>query len=120
MRISGACAPSGLGRTRRVSLQKSLARRDHSRDLFIPTRERSETGEPALSEVEGNLLFAAGRHSLADPPWRLLLNNGCDKVSLQLWGDIILEHLHRPVGARLLSEGYARLASQYSSNVPLS
>jgi len=31
-----------------------------SRGVFvIPTRERSEPGEPALSEVEGNLLFMA-------------------------------------------------------------
>jgi hypothetical protein len=28
--------------------------------LVIPTRERSEAGEPALSEVEGNLLFHCG------------------------------------------------------------
>jgi hypothetical protein len=28
--------------------------------IVIPTRERSEAGEPALSEVEGNLLFHRG------------------------------------------------------------
>jgi hypothetical protein len=34
--------------------------------LVIPTRERSEPGEPALSEVEGNLLFiAAWRRSFS-------------------------------------------------------
>jgi len=30
--------------------------------LVIPTRERSETGEPALSEAEGNLLPAGNHH----------------------------------------------------------
>ncbi|MGD0272000.1 MAG: hypothetical protein ABSB14_23240, partial [Candidatus Sulfotelmatobacter sp.] len=38
--------------------------------LVMPTRERSEAGKPALSEAEGNLLFADG-DNLPTPSSRL-------------------------------------------------
>jgi len=47
-----------------------------SKGLVIPTRERSEEGEPALSEAEGNLL-PAGSH----PPWPLDLLRHFEKTT---------------------------------------
>jgi hypothetical protein len=49
-------------RLRRARLQARPA--DKSDHRVIPTRERSEAGEPALSEVEGNLLLVV-RDALA-------------------------------------------------------
>jgi len=39
--------------------------KQRAKSLVIPTRERSETGEPALSEAEGNLLPSGWRNRCA-------------------------------------------------------
>jgi hypothetical protein len=52
-------------RTRRENVDQNVDQnvdRRHARYLVIPTRERSEAGEPALSEVEGNPLFYRRMH----------------------------------------------------------
>jgi hypothetical protein len=85
------------------------------KDFVIPTRERSETGEPALSEAEGNPLSAQERIQPRVPhPCRVLDGMRSHRtVSRGKSGDF--DFLFHPQKA---TTGKGSSASRFSKTVP--